>query len=225
MRIYTRIVCKRGGWAGLKIARAGRSTLQKQCKEATKPVHINRGMEVKCPRNNDTPPYPALTEPIIIATQTTGSIACLLSILGGGLIILTYAAFKDLRTPARQLLVSLSIADILVAASHFIGLFANYERFIAVDDEGVTFVSNSSYLDAACITQGAVTMYGTLTSFLLSMLIALYLLVLTHSKSVKPARCLIPIIYVVSWGIPIVLVAVVAGVQSFGYEPISNPGN
>ena len=178
-------------------------------------------MEAGC-SNNET--YPSLTDPIILATQITGSITCLLSILGASLIILTYAAFKDLRTLARQLLVSLSIADILVVASHFVGLFANYERFISVDDDGVTFVSNSSYLDAFCITQGAVTVYGTLASFLLSLLIALYLLVLTQSKGVKPARCLIPVIYVVSWGVPLVLVAVVAGVQSFGYEPISNPG-
>ena len=179
-------------------------------------------METKCSDNNET--YPSLTDPIILATQITGSITCLLSILGSSVIILTYVAFKDLRTLARQLLVSLSVADILVAASHFVGLFANYERFISVDDEGVTFVSNSSYLDAVCIIQGAITVYSTLASFLLSMLIAVYLLVLTQSKSVKPARCLIPIIYVVSWGIPLVMVAVVAGIQSFGYEPISNPG-
>jgi G protein-coupled receptor 157 len=179
-------------------------------------------MEAKCPDNNET--YPSLTDPIILATQTTGGITCLLAILGSSLIILTYAAFKDLRTPARQLLVSLSVADILIAASHFVGLFANYERFISVDEEGVTFVSNSSFLDDICITQAAITMYGTLASFLLSMLIALYLLVLTQSKSVKPARYLIPIIYVVSWGIPLLLVAVVAGIQSFGYEPLSNPG-
>ena len=178
-------------------------------------------MDVNC---SDNEIYPALTDPIILATQITGTVTCLLSILGSSLIIFTYAAFKDLRTLARQLLVSLSVADILVAASHFVGLFANYERFIYVDDEGKTVVSNTSYLDAACITQGAISMYGTLASFLLSMLIALYLLVLTQAKSVKPARCLIPIIYAVSWGIPLVMVAVVAGIQSFGYEPISNPG-
>ena len=173
---------------------------------------------------SDNGTYPSLTYPVILATQVTASITCLLSILGASLIVFTYAAFKDLRTLARQLLVGLSIADIFVATSHFIGLFTNYERFISVDEDGITFVSNSSYLDAFCVTQGAFTMYGTIASFLLSMLIALYLLVLTHSKSMKPARCLILIIYIISWGIPLVLVAIVAGIQSFGYEPISNPG-
>ena len=172
----------------------------------------------------DNETYPSLTYPLILTTQITASITCLLSILGASLIIFTYAAFKDLRTLARQLLVSLSVADIIVAASHLIGLFANYERFISVDENGTTFVSNSSYLDALCVTQGAFTMYATIASFLLSMLIALYLLVLTQSKSVKPARCLIPIIYVFSWGTPLLIVAIVAGIQSFGYEPISNPG-
>ena len=178
-------------------------------------------MEESC---SNSQPYPALTDTVILTTQITGSITCCLSIVGAGLIIFTYAAFKDLRTTARQLLVSLSVADIIVATSHFVGLFANYKRFISVNDEGIAVVSNTSYKDPFCITQGAFSMYGTIASLLLSMLIAIYLLVLTHSKSVTPARCLVPFIYVISWGTPLILVAVVAGVQSFGYEPISNPG-
>ena len=178
--------------------------------------------ELELCSNNQS--YPALTDGVILATQLAGSITCVLSILGASLIIFTYVAFKDLRTIARQLLVSLSVADIIIVLSHFIGLFANYRRFIIVDDDGVRGVSNSSSRDAVCIIQGAFSAFGTIASLLLSMLIAFYLLVLTQSKSTKPARRLLPFIYIVSWGVPLIIVAVVAGLQSFGYEAISNPG-
>ena len=149
--------------------------------------------------------YPALSDAVILATQVTASFTCILSILGASLIIFTYVAFKDLRTTARQLLVSLSVADIIV-------------------EDGVKVPSNTSNGDALCIIQGATAMFGTVASLLLSMMIAFYLLVLTQSRTLKPARRLVPLIYLVSWGVPFIVVAVVGAVRSFGYEPISNPG-
>lgn len=174
-----------------------------------------------CPGNES---YPALSDAVILATQITGSITCVLSILGASLIIFTYVSFKDLRTTARQLLVSLSVADIIVALSHFVGLFANYRRFVIVNENGFRVASDSSNGDPVCIIQAAVSMFGTVASLLLSMMIAFYLLVLTQSNTLKFARRLMPLIYLVSWGVPFVVVAVVGAVRSFGYEPISNPG-
>ena len=164
-----------------------------------------------CPGNES---YPALSDAVILATQITGSITCVLSILGASLIIFTYVAFKDLRTTARQLLASLSVADIIVALSHFVGLFANYRRFITLDENGVRVASNSSNGDPVCIIQGAVSMFGTVASLLLSMMIAFYLLVLTQSNTLKFARRLVPLMYLVSWGVPFVVVAVVGAVRS-----------
>ena len=179
-------------------------------------------MDANCSSNQS---YPALSDEVILATQITSAFTCVLSVLGASLIIFTYVAYKSLRTTARQLLVSLSIADIIITLSHFVGLFANYERFILVDtDDEIVVVSNSSFTDPLCITQGAFTMYSTVASLLLSMHIAFYLLVLTQSESMKPATKLVPIIYVTSWGIPLIVVGTVAALKSFGYEPISNPG-
>lgn len=168
--------------------------------------------------------YPALSDQVILVTQITAGTTCILSILGASLIIFTYVAFKQLRTLARQLLASLSVADIIIAVSHFLGLFVNYKRFITEDEDGSKFISNSSYADPLCITQAAFTMFGTVASLLLSMLIGFYLLVLTQSKTMKPAKCLVPFIYLIGWGVPLVIVALVGGLRSYGYEPISNPG-
>ena len=141
------------------------------------------------------------------------------------MIIFTYVAFKKLRTIARQLLVSLSVADIIIAVSHFVGLFANYRRFIVQDEDGVRVTSNSSHNDPLCITQGAFSIFGMVASLLFSVMIAFYLLVLTQSKSMRPARLMLPFIYVIGWGVPFVVALFVAGVRSVGYEPVSNPGN
>jgi len=48
-----------------------------------------------------------------------------LSILGSCAIILSYAAFEELRTTARQLLLNLSIADIINSLFLLFGLFLN----------------------------------------------------------------------------------------------------
>ena len=55
----------------------------------------------------------------LFALKAVSGITCLLSMLGAGLIIATYVAYRDLRTLGRQQLVNLSLADMTVAASHF----------------------------------------------------------------------------------------------------------
>ena len=178
-------------------------------------------MEGLCPGNRS---IPALSDEVILATQVTASITCILSICGASLIIFTYVAFKDLRTTARQLLVSLSVADAIIALSSFIGLLANYERFVSEDDKGIKTASNSSNTDVQCIIQAAFTMFGTVASLLFSILIALYLFALTHCESMKSVKRLLPFIYITSWGIPLIIVISVAAVESFGFEPLSDPG-
>ena len=48
-----------------------------------------------------------------------------LSILGACAIILSYAAFPELRTVTRQMLLNLSIADILLSLAFLLGLIQN----------------------------------------------------------------------------------------------------
>ena len=151
-----------------------------------------------------------------------GGTTAVLSVFGASLIIFTYAAFKDLRTTARQLLVNLSVADIIIALSHFVGLLANYETTFHAE-KGIT--ENISYnTTPLCATQGAFTAFGTVASFLWSMLIAVYMLVLTQSKTMKPRKILVPIIYIASWGIPTVIVIVLAARGYLGYNPEDSPG-
>ena len=167
--------------------------------------------------------------------RITGGSTAILSILGASLIIFTYAAFKNLRTTARQLLVNLSVADIIISASHFVGMLANYESDLSIPQlpmfsnpvNHTGFINDSRslpYTNALCSTQGALTVFGTVASFLWSMLIAVYMLVLTQSSTARPRKVLVPIIYAVSWGIPVVIVVVLATLDFLGYNPDDSPG-
>lgn len=141
----------------------------------------------------------------ILTVRVVAGSTCLLSILGACLIILTYTAFKDLRTLARQQLVNLSVADMIVAASHFIGLAT-----LNVEDYQTTYetqpdynVSNSSTVqDNLCRVQGGLTMFGTLASFFWTLALGLYMLMIIVLKRPDLARYLLFLYYPVCWGIP-----------------------
>jgi len=145
---------------------------------------------------NATTRIPIETGDYILTVKIIVGTTCLLSILGASLIILTYVAFRDLRTIARQLLVNLSVADILIAASHFVGLLTNYERFL--------YSNLRSDVDVWCSVQGAVTMYGTISSFLWTIAVALYMFTVIVMKRPEIAKKMVPVYYLVCWGVPIV---------------------
>ena len=161
---------------------------------------------------------------LLLVMRITGGTTAVLSILGAGLIIFTYVAYKNLRTTARQLLVNLSIADIIVSASHFVGTLQDYKHDLLIahanDSRRPSFSTN-----ALCDTQAAFTAFGTVASFLWSMLIAVYMVALTQSTSARARKVLVPIIYIISWGVPVVIVIGLAALKYLGYNPYDSPGN
>lgn len=165
-------------------------------------------------------PAPMTLPPVLLSMRIAGGTTAILSILGATLIIFTYAAFKNLRTTARQLLVNLSVADIVVSGSHFTGILAKYENYYSVNGDKF----NSTIISTFCSTQGAFTAFGTVASFFWSMFVAVYMLVLTQSRTAKPRKILVPIIYVLSWGMPILVVIVIAWMGYLGYNPEDSPG-
>ncbi len=139
----------------------------------------------------------------ILAIKVTAGVTSILSTLGAFLIIFTYISFRNLRTTARQLLVSISIADIIVAISHFVGLLTNFDRFIYQYNNDTW---NTSTTDPLCITQAAFSMFGTLASFLLSLAIGVYLVGILVWKKPRIWKRLVPIFYYICWGVPAIMV-------------------
>ncbi len=161
--------------------------------------------------------YPSST---FITTLTVVVIpVCVLSILGASLIILTYVLYKDLRTTARQLLVNLSVADIIVAASNLAGLFI-IQGFVDRDpSEGTEPLSHSN---THCKIQGMFSMFGFLSSFLWTVAIAVYMFAITASRRALPKALFV--IYSICWGIPLAIVIAFAYENYFAYTAALDPG-
>lgn len=98
------------------------------------------------------------------ATQVTSLervvvlLSCGLSGLGSGLLVGTHALWPELRTGPRRLLLYLSVADLLSAASYCYGVWRDF--------------SGPAW---DCVAQGAVSTFANTSSFFWTMAIALYL--------------------------------------------------
>lgn len=85
-------------------------------------------------------------------------LSCVLSALGSGLLMATHALWPELRNQARRLLLFLSLADLLSAASYFYGVLQDFK--------------DSSW---DCVLQGALSTFANTSSFFWTVAIALYL--------------------------------------------------
>ena len=77
--------------------------------------------------SNDSEPLAAL-----YAVRVSVGICSCLSILGACAIVISYAAFPELRTTARQLLLNVSITDIVISLALLLGLIQNAGKLLAV---------------------------------------------------------------------------------------------
>lgn len=166
--------------------------------------------------NNAGTPLPTMncntTLPVydhrFVATLTAAVVVTsLLSVSGSSLIIFTYAAFKNLRTVAREILVQLSIADMIVTLSHLVGVLVNLPRFVPKPCETPEEVVDDTdrVRDIACEVQGGATMFGTLSSFLWTIAVAVYLLTIIVFERQQFAQWLRCTFYPICWGIPLSL--------------------
>ena len=139
-------------------------------------------------------------EPFFLSLRIVVGTTCVVSIIGASLIILTFVAFKDLRTLARQQLVNLSVADILVAGSHLFGLAAlRVEKYDSWMDNNTT----NSTTPLACHVQASFTMFGTIASFLWSLALGFYMLMVIVLRRPDIARYLMLLYYPVCWLVPL----------------------
>ena len=74
---------------------------------------------------NNSKAAPEDSPALLLAIRVGVGTFSFLSVVGASLIIFTFLAFRDLRTLARQLLVNLSVADLIVGVSHLVGLLGH----------------------------------------------------------------------------------------------------
>ncbi|XP_067826434.1 G-protein coupled receptor 157 [Heptranchias perlo] len=128
-------------------------------------------------------------------------ISCCFSFLGSALIIGTHFWWPDLRTKARQLLVYLSVADLLSALSYSYGVLRDFQ---------------SSSWD--CVLQGAVSTFANTSSFFWTVAIAVYLYLIIVRSEQTLADSLVVWFHAVSWFVPLVITVAAVSLEKIGYD-------
>uniref|UniRef100_A0A8C0VDC8 G protein-coupled receptor 157 n=1 Tax=Cyanistes caeruleus TaxID=156563 RepID=A0A8C0VDC8_CYACU len=139
------------------------------------------------------PPVPLLSRGAVL-------VSCCLSCAGSVLLLCSQARWPELRTRPRQLLLQLSLADLLSALSYFYGVLRDFER--------------SSW---DCVLQGALSTFANTSSFFWTMAIALYLY-LSIVRGSPAGEALLWCFHAVSWGVPLAITVAAVALKKIGYD-------
>ncbi|XP_014688937.1 G-protein coupled receptor 157 [Equus asinus] len=147
-------------------------------------------------------PSPAPPTELVPSERAVVLLSCALSALGSGLLVATHALWPDLRSQARRLLLFLSLADLLSAASYFYGVLQDF--------------SGPSW---DCVLQGALSTFANTSSFFWTVAIALYLyLSIVHAARGPRAGRLLWAFHIVSWGVPLAITVAAVALKKIGYD-------
>uniref|UniRef100_F7DVV1 G protein-coupled receptor 157 n=1 Tax=Monodelphis domestica TaxID=13616 RepID=F7DVV1_MONDO len=149
------------------------------------------------------PQKPAPPTEIYPSEKIVVLLSCVLSFLGSSLLIGTHALWPDLRSRARQLLLFLSLADLLSAASYFYGVLQDFP---------------DTTWD--CVVQGALSTFANTSSFFWTVAIAVYLYITIVRSSQGPwaGTRLLYCFHVVSWGVPLAITVAAVALKKIGYD-------
>jgi len=128
---------------------------------------------------------------------------CILSILGSLAIMLTYVLVKDIRSKARELLVHISLMDIMYSTSNLVGLAIPYGDHLGADN--ARNMSSTSYMnyDRICQAQAAFGVYGTIGSVLWTLGLAVYLYYRIVSRDDNVTKWVVRLLYIVCYALPL----------------------
>ena len=162
--------------------------------------------------------------------QAVVSVACVLSVLGSFLIIATYCCFKSLRNRVRLILVHLSLMDLGVATANLVGVSMNFHRFYLKDPPvyhtGLPEVENvSQAVHIACLVQAGVAVYCTLSSFMWTLCMAVFLYFrIVHHRAPGAAKRVLSACMLCCYVFPLALTAWKFATHRVGYSPFSSAG-
>lgn len=152
---------------------------------------------------------------------SVGTASCL-SILGASLIITTYVVFPELRTTLRQILVNLSIADLICATAFLVGIGTNF--YHRLDPDRIPYKNQSEGFYYICVIQGGFAVLGTDASILWTMSMAVYMFVVVVLRRPEGAGKLLVLHYLICWGVPTVITVVFGAIGWLGFDPGTTPG-
>ena len=110
-----------------------------------------------------------------------------LSLFGCFIIIFTFICFKELRTKGRQILLCLSVADMITAIGNILGAAWAFNK-----DLGLAY----------CKFQVALHVFSTNSMYFWNVSMAIYLYVALVKVRIEKADRLIPYMHIGSWSLP-----------------------
>ena len=131
--------------------------------------------------------------------KIVAGVMCTLSILGSVAIILSYVIIKNIRSKARELLVHLSVMDLIFASSNLIGLALPYDWYLYHEPTGY---AHDTY-DHVCKAQAFISVYGTKGSILWTLGLAVYLYYRIVSRDAKVTKWVVKVLYVMCYTLPL----------------------
>ena len=161
---------------------------------------------------------------VMPSIRVVTGITCILSMLGAVLIILSYILIKELRTKSREILVNLSLMDFMVAAANFTGVVANFDKYL-VDETHIVYSERKyNIVQDLCLTQASFAMYGTHSSILWTIAIAVYIYLMIMYDRAPVARKATYAFYVICYGIPLITTLWFALTGKLGYSRYGGSG-
>ncbi len=153
------------------------------------------------------------------AVHAVVGVTCVLSMVGSVIIILSYFIVPDIRTKAREILVNLSLMDFMAAAANFAGIVINFDNSLGTGTDN----SSHHHMTHLCLAQATFGMYGTISSILWTICIAVYIYFCIMIGSRLAARSVL-IFYILSYGIPAIVTVWYVATKKLGYDVVSGSG-
>ena len=160
---------------------------------------------------------------VMPSIRVVTGITCILSMLGAVLIILSYILIKELRTKSREILVNLSLMDFMVAAANFTGVVANFDKYLVDETHKIYSEQEYNITQDICLAQASFGMYGTHSSILWTIAIAVYVYWVVMGRELV-ARKATYAFYVICYGLPLITTLWFALTGKLGYSRFGGSG-
>lgn len=123
-------------------------------------------------------------------------VTCVLSMIGALIVIFSYIVIREIRSKAREILINLSVMDFVTAGANFVGIMLHFNH---------KAWTRGSIEFNLCLAQASFGMYSTLASVLWTICMAVYVFLRIMFVNFKVARRSVYAIYLICYGIPLIM--------------------
>lgn len=157
--------------------------------------------------------------------KDVAAVTCALSVIGSISIILSYVFYKELRNKAREVIVHISLMDLMAASANLIGIIINFDARLYHPHGSVQpLPEHYDTYNRLCIAQAAFGMYGTLASILWTLAIAVYFYIRIMADNSQVTKRSVYFYYIICYGLPLVMVIWFVTTGRLGYSPVGGSG-